>query len=53
MNDGLQTNVFLRFKAEVIACTCIHLALLKLDVSLPADWWTLFDATLDEIQEVG
>lgn len=53
MNDGLRTNVFLRFKAEVIACACIHLALLKLQVSMPPDWWLIFDATLDGLREIG
>ena len=52
MNDGLQTNVFLRFRPEEISCACIHLALSKLNIGMPADWWVIFDASLDDIQEI-
>ena len=26
MNDGLRTDIFLRYTPETIACACIHLA---------------------------
>lgn len=26
MNDGLRTDIFLRYRPETIACACIHLA---------------------------
>jgi hypothetical protein len=53
MNDGLQTNVFLRFKAEAIASACIHLALLQLAINMPPMWWEVFGATLDDVQEIA
>ena len=32
MNDGLRTNVFVRFSPETIACACIYLAARQLKV---------------------
>ena len=37
MNDGLRTNIFIRFSVEAIACACIHLSLLQLGIPMP-DW---------------
>lgn len=34
MNDGLRTDIFLRYRPETIACACIHLAARTIAVSL-------------------
>ena len=32
MNDGLRTNIFVRFRIETVACACIFLAARQLQV---------------------
>lgn len=50
MNDGLRTDIFLRYKPETIACACIHLAARTIEkpVVLPKNpypWFELFDVS--------
>lgn len=42
MNDGLRTNIFVRFPPETIACSCIFLSARQLRVSL----WVKFPPCL-------
>ncbi len=51
MNDGLKTDIFIRFTCEAITCACIYLALLKLGITMP-DWWDCFDVTEATLQEI-
>eukprot|EP00794_Sanderia_malayensis_P015021 gene15021-16571_t len=55
MNDGLRTNVFLKYAPEKIGCACIFLAARTLKIVLPLrpPWWELFDADLEEIEEIA
>lgn len=55
MNDSLRTDVFVRFKPEVIACACIFLAarVVKINLPLRPPWWELFDATYDDIEDIS
>ena len=57
MNDGLRTDIFLRYPAETIACACIHLAARTLEkpVALPKNpspWFEIFDATERDINSI-
>lgn len=52
MNDGLRTLVFVRFSPEVIACACLHLGCIKLQIPMP-EWWVNFDVTTEQVEEVG
>nr|CAD2172638.1 unnamed protein product [Meloidogyne enterolobii] len=49
MNDGLRTDIFLRYTPETIACACIHLAVKTVQhpVILPKSppWFELFDVS--------
>lgn len=50
MNDGLRTDIFLRYKPETIACACIHLAARTIENPVvlpktPFPWFELFDAS--------
>lgn len=55
MNDSLQTDIFIRFPPEKIACACISLSARKLKINLPMrpPWWTLFGADQDEIDLIS
>ncbi|CAD5223359.1 unnamed protein product [Bursaphelenchus okinawaensis] len=58
MNDGLRTDIFLRYKAETIACACLWLAARTVDdpVRLPSEprpWYELYDCTKDEIEQIS
>jgi len=55
MNDSLRTDVFVRFKPEVIACACIFLAARIVKINLPSrpPWWQLFDASYDDIEDIA
>ena len=33
MNDGLRTNIFVRYEVQTIACACVFLAARQLQVS--------------------
>ena len=35
MNDGLRTNIFVRYRVETIACACIFLAARLVKVTQP------------------
>lgn len=50
MNDGLRTDIFLRYKPETIACACIHLAARTIEKPVvlpknPSPWFELFDVS--------
>jgi cyclin L len=53
-NDSLKTSVVIRWGKTpwVTAAACIYLAARQLQVSLPSEWYLLFDATLQEILEI-
>ncbi len=56
VNDSLRTSLCVRFKPETIGTACIYLAARTLQIPLPEKpkpWWELFDATLEEITEIG
>ena len=55
MNDGLRTDVFVRFSPDIIACACIFLAARTVKVNLPMKppWWQLFDASYDNIEDIS
>eukprot|EP00729_Bicosta_minor_P006022 gene6022-12893_t len=52
MNDGHRTDVFVRYPAETIACACVHLATIKLEIAMP-EWWSVFGATTADINAIG
>uniref|UniRef100_A0A915JPE0 Cyclin-like domain-containing protein n=1 Tax=Romanomermis culicivorax TaxID=13658 RepID=A0A915JPE0_ROMCU len=61
MNDSLRSDIFLRFSPETVACACIHLAWLNLQIPIPKvvmpsnstvlNWWQLF--TDDDVPDVS
>jgi cyclin L len=55
LNDSMRTNVNLRFPPQVVATAAIWFAARLLLVKLPDNppWYTLFDATLDDIEEIA
>ncbi|PAV65533.1 hypothetical protein WR25_00816 [Diploscapter pachys] len=58
MNDGLRTDMFLRYTPETIACACIYLAArtVKEPVPLPnqpLDWFELFDASDRDVKTIA
>ncbi|KAI6219148.1 hypothetical protein M3Y99_01673200 [Aphelenchoides fujianensis] len=58
MNDGLRTDIFMRYRAETIACACIFLAArtVRDPVPLPKHprhWFELYDATEEEIHSIA
>jgi len=55
LNDSFCTNVSCRYHPHVVACAAILLAARDLGIKLPDNppWWTLFDALLSEIEDVG
>ncbi|KPL94043.1 cyclin-L2-like protein [Sarcoptes scabiei] len=54
MNDSLQTNVFVRFPPESIACACVHLSARILKVPLPTkpSWYELFNVDTETIEAI-
>lgn len=51
MNDSLQTDVFVRYSPEAIACACLHLSLRVCRINLKR-WHLLYrvdEETLDDI----
>ncbi|KAH9529688.1 Cyclin-L2 [Dermatophagoides farinae] len=54
MNDSLQTNVFVRYPPESIACACIHLSSRILKVSLPSQplWYEMFNVDSESIDDI-
>ncbi|VDN06655.1 unnamed protein product [Thelazia callipaeda] len=58
MNDGLRTDIFLRYRPETIACACIHLAARTITepVPLPREpflWFEAFDASDKDVQTIS
>jgi hypothetical protein len=55
MNDSLQTDAFVRFPPEKIACACISLSAKKLQINLPMKpaWYILFGCDAEEIDEIS
>lgn len=58
MNDGLRTDMFLRYRAETIACACIFLACRTVEspVVLPSEprpWYELFDSSGDDVRTIA
>lgn len=55
MNDGLRTDVFVRYLPEAIACACIYLASCKLGIPLPRHpmWWEMFSVDEDSVHEIA
>ncbi|XP_022163742.1 cyclin-L1-like isoform X2 [Myzus persicae] len=54
MNDSLQTDVFVQFDPETIACACIYLSARKLQIPLPKSpaWYSLFNSNETDIQDI-
>ncbi|VVC32497.1 Hypothetical protein CINCED_3A007893 [Cinara cedri] len=54
MNDSLQTDVFVQYDPETIACACIYLSARKLHIPLPKSpaWYSLFNANEMDIQDI-
>lgn len=54
MNDSLQTDVFVQYDPETIACACIYLSARKLQIPLPKcpAWYSLFNANEMDIQDI-
>uniref|UniRef100_A0A673N4U7 Cyclin-like domain-containing protein n=1 Tax=Sinocyclocheilus rhinocerous TaxID=307959 RepID=A0A673N4U7_9TELE len=55
MNDSLRTDVFLRFRAETIACACIFLSARVLQIPLPDQppWFLLFGVSEQDLIEIS
>lgn len=55
MNDSLRTDVFLRFRAETVACACIFLSARVLEIPLPDQppWFLLFGASEQDLIEIS
>ncbi|VDM93234.1 unnamed protein product [Onchocerca ochengi] len=58
MNDGLRTDIFLRYRPETIACACIHLAARTIAEPLPLPcepfpWFEAFDASDRDVQTIS
>jgi hypothetical protein len=58
MNDGLRTDIFLRYRAETIACACIFLAARTVEnpVSLPnipRPWFELYDSSEQDVRSIA
>ncbi|XP_031423973.1 cyclin-L2 isoform X2 [Clupea harengus] len=54
MNDSLRTDVFLRFRAETVACACIYLSVRFLQIPLPDEppWFLLFGASEKDLRDI-
>jgi hypothetical protein len=58
MNDGLRTDIFLRYRAETIACACIFLASRTVEdpVALPKEprpWFELYDSSEEDVHLIA
>lgn len=58
MNDGLRTDIFMRYKPETIACACIHLAARTVEdpIALPSDpfhWFEAFDTSDRDVETIS
>lgn len=54
MNDGLRTDIFLRYSPEIIACACIFLSARELGIPLPENppWYSIFGADQESIKTI-
>jgi hypothetical protein len=52
---SLRTNVYVSYQPQTIACAAIFLATHDFGVNLRTDppWWDIFEATLDDIQNIA
>lgn len=58
MNDGLRTDMFVRYTPETIACACIFLAARTVEnpiplPSQPFHWFELFDASDRDVKAIS
>lgn len=55
MNDSLRTDVFVRYKPEVIACACVYLAGRKVNLPLPNNppWYGVFNVEENDMVDVS
>jgi hypothetical protein len=58
MNDGLRTDIFVRYKPETIACACIYLAARTFDPPIalpktPFPWYELYDASDRDVKAIS
>lgn len=58
MNDGLRTDIFLRYRPETIACSCIYLAARTISEPIvlpknPFPWFELFDASDRDVNAIS
>ena len=58
MNDGLRTDIFLRYKPETIACACIYLAARTIAHPVvlpkrPRPWFELFDVDEKDVKDIA
>jgi hypothetical protein len=58
MNDGLRTDIFVRYKPETIACACIYLAARTVDPPIalpktPFPWYELYDASDRDVKAIS
>lgn len=58
MNDGLRTDIFLRYSASTIACACLYLAARTVEDPVPLPmrpkpWYELYDCTQEEIEGIS
>lgn len=50
LNDSLlSSRVLFQYASEVIACAAIHLAACELQITLPHEWWRLFDVATHQL----
>ncbi|WKY12037.1 hypothetical protein Q1695_003530 [Nippostrongylus brasiliensis] len=58
MNDGLRTDMFVRYSPETIACACIFLASRTVQPQVPLpdkprNWYELFDASDTDVHTIA
>uniref|UniRef100_A0A0K0CVD6 CYCLIN domain-containing protein n=1 Tax=Angiostrongylus cantonensis TaxID=6313 RepID=A0A0K0CVD6_ANGCA len=58
MNDGLRTDMFVRYSPETIACACIFLAARTVQPQVPLpdkprNWYELFDASDTDVHAIA
>ncbi|CAI2353915.1 unnamed protein product [Caenorhabditis sp. 36 PRJEB53466] len=58
MNDGLRTDIFMRYKPETIACSCIFLAARTVEnpialPSTPFHWFEAFDTSDRDVEAIA
>ncbi|EYC42252.1 hypothetical protein Y032_0538g3139 [Ancylostoma ceylanicum] len=58
MNDGLRTDMFVRYSPETIACACIFLAARTVQPQVPLpdkprNWYELFDASDTDVHTIA